>query len=79
MSISLIVNYLLGKENLPQGSVVGMEAEQLELITQDSSTKWHKALQLSTRGLPTCQAGWMLASAWQVPLLRRCFAGYHHN
>lgn len=39
------------------GSLVGVEAEQVELITQDSSTKWHEALQLSTTGLSTCQAG----------------------
>lgn len=63
----------------PEGSLVGMEAEQVELITQDSSTKWREALQLSTTGLSTCQAGWMDASTWQVLLVRQCSVGYHNN
>ena len=56
-----------------------MEAEQVELIMQDSSAKWHEALQLCTTGLSTCQAGWMLASTWQVLLVRQCFVRYHDN
>lgn len=42
----------------PEGSLVHTEAEQVELITQDSSAEWHEALQLCTTGLSTCtQAG----------------------
>lgn len=38
----------------PEGSLVHTEAEQVELITQDSSAEWHEALQLCTTGLSTC-------------------------
>jgi len=67
------------EDKLSEGSLVGVEAEQVELITQDSSTKWDEALQLSTTGLSTCQAGWMHASTWQVLLVRQCLVGYHNT
>lgn len=64
---------------LPEGSVVCVEAEQVELITQDSSAKWHEALQLSKTGFSFFQASWMLSSTWQVLLVRQCFVRCHNN
>lgn len=55
------------------------EAEQVEFVTQDSRATWHEALQLPARGiLPASWTG-MLASAWQVLLVRQCFVRSHDN
>lgn len=63
----------------PEGSLVHTEAEQVELIMQDSSAEWHEVLQLCTTGLSHLHKGWMLASTWQVLLVRQCFVRYRDN